>query len=204
MPYCVGLTGGIGCGKSTVAQMFEALGATIIDTDSISHDLTQPNAPGLQQIAQQFGPEFVSSEGVLDRAKLRALIFSNRAQKTKLESILHPLIEAQVRNELLHCQGSYALIVVPLLFETGHYLPLLQRKLVVDCDELSQITRTAARSHLPEAEIRTIMEHQLSRQDRLTLADDILCNEADLGSLHAAIAVLHHQYLALASSAAKP
>lgn len=200
MVYCVGLTGGISCGKSTVAQMFEALGATIIDTDAISHTLTQPNAPSLKQIARQFGPAFISSEGELDRAKLRALIFSNPVQKTKLESILHPLIETQVRNELRHCQGSYALIVVPLLFETSHYLPLIQRKLVVDCDERSQITRTAARSHLPEAEIRTIMAQQLSRQDRLKLADDILRNEANLDSLRDAVEVLHQQYMTFANN----
>lgn len=200
MVYCVGLTGGIGCGKSTVAQMFEALGATIIDTDAISHTLTQPNAPSLKQIARQFGPAFISSEGELDRAKLRALIFSNPVQKTKLESILHPLIETQVRNELRHCQGNYALIVVPLLFETSHYLPLIQRKLVVDCDERSQITRTAARSHLPEAEIRTIMAQQLSRQDRLKLADDILRNEANLDSLRDAVEVLHQQYMTFANN----
>ena len=200
MVYCVGLTGGIGCGKSTVAQMFEALGATIIDTDAISHSLTQPNAPSLKQIARQFGTAFISSEGELDRAKLRALIFSNPVQKTKLESILHPLIETQVRNELRHCQGSYALIVVPLLFETSHYLPLIQRKLVVDCDERSQITRTAARSHLPEAEIRTIMAQQLSRQDRLKLADDILRNEANLDSLRDAVEVLHQQYMTFANN----
>ncbi len=200
MVYCVGLTGGIGCGKSTVAQMFEALGATIIDTDAISHTLTQPNAPSLKQIARQFGPAFISSEGELDRAKLRALIFSNPVQKTKLESILHPLIETQVRNELRHCQGSYALIVVPLLFETSHYLPLIQRKLVVDCDERSQITRTAARSHLPETEIRTIMAQQLSRQDRLKLADDILRNEANLDSLRDAVEVLHQQYMTFANN----
>ena len=200
MVYCVGLTGGIGCGKSIVAQMFEVLGATIIDTDAISHTLTQPNTPAMQQIALQFGSAFVSPEGELDRAKLRALIFSNPVQKTKLESILHPLIETQVRNELRHCQGSYALIVVPLLFETSHYLPLIQRKLVVDCDERSQITRTAARSHLPEAEIRTIMAQQLSRQDRLKLADDILRNEANLDSLRDAVEVLHQQYMTFANN----
>ena len=200
MVYCVGLTGGIGCGKSTVTQMFEALGATIIDTDAISHSLTQPNAPSLKQIARQFGTAFISSEGELDRAKLRALIFSNPVQKTKLESILHPLIETQVRNELRHCQGSYALIVVPLLFETSHYLPLIQRKLVVDCDERSQITRTAARSHLPEAEIRTIMAHQIARKERLKLADDILRNEANLDSLRDAVEVLHQQYMTFANN----
>lgn len=200
MVYCVGLTGGIGCGKSTVARMFEALGAAIIDTDAISHTLTRPNAPGLLQIARQFGSAFVSPQGELDRAKLRALIFSNPAQKTQLESILHPLIEAQVRNELSYCQEHYALIVVPLLFETAHYLPLIQRKLVVDCDEQSQIKRTAVRSHLAEDEIRTIMAHQLSRQERLQLADDILCNEADLDSLSAAVEALHQQYMTFANN----
>ena len=200
MVYSVGLTGGIGCGKSTAAQMFATLGATVIDTDVISHALTQPNAPTLKCIAQQFGADFVSPQGHLERAKLRALVFSNTAAKTTLESILHPLIAAQVRNELDLCHAPYALIVVPLLFETGHYLPLIQRKLVVDCNENRQIARTMERSHLPESEVRVIMQHQLSRPERLRQADDILRNEDNLDALRAAVEILHKQYLALTSS----
>ena len=194
MVYCVGLTGGIGCGKSTVAQMFEALGAAIIDTDAISHALTQPNAPGLKQIVRQFGPDFISPQGILDRAKLRALVFSNAAAKAMLESILHPLIEAHVRNALSLCHTRYALIVVPLLFETGRYLPLIQRRLVVDCEESTQIARAVARNHLTEAEVRAIMSHQLPRIERLQHADDILQNDGDLDALRAAVEALDQKY----------
>lgn len=204
MLYCVGLTGGIGCGKSTVAQMFKTLGAVIIDTDEISHALTEPNALGLKQIASDFGASFVSPEGQLDRAKLRALIFSNPEQKAKLEAILHPLIETQVHKMLSDCHGKYALIVVPLLFETGHYLPLIQRKLVVDCDERRQIARTTARSHLAESEVRTIMAHQLPRRDRLQLADDILQNDGDLATLRSTVETLHKQYEFFSQNYAKP
>ena len=200
MVYCVGLTGGIGCGKSTVAQMFKALGAAVIDTDAISHDLTQANTPVLQQIAQLFGPDFISAQGGLKRAKLRVLIISDAAAKAKLEDILHPLIAAQVGHEISACRAPYALIVVPLLFETSHYLPLVQRKLVVDCDASSQIKRTMARSDLTEAEVHTIMAHQLARPDRLERTDDILRNEGDLETLRTAVKALHEQYKVLALS----
>lgn len=204
MVYCIGLTGGIGCGKSTVAHAFEALGAAVIDTDVISHALTQPGAAGFHEIIRQFGSEFVLPQGALDRAKLRVLVFSDRAAKAKLESILHPMIRAQVQVELKHCDAPYAIIVVPLLFETGHYLPLVQRKLVVDCAESSQITRTMARNRLTEAEVRAIMANQLSRQERLQQADDILPNEGDLETLRLSVAALHDQYTVLALAADKP
>ncbi len=204
MLYCVGLTGGIGCGKSTVAQAFEALGAAVIDTDAIAHALTQSGAPGYLEIIRQFGSDFVLPQGGLDRAKLRALIFSDATAKTMLESILHPLILAQVQTELKHCDAPYAVIVVPLLFETKSYLPLVQRKLVVDCDESSQIARTMARSHLSEAEVRSIMVAQLPRQERLQQADDIIRNESNLASLRSSVAALHEQYSAFALTMAKP
>lgn len=204
MVYCVGLTGGIGCGKSTVAQAFEALGAAMIDTDTISHALTQAGAPGYQEIIRQFGPDFVLPQGGLDRAKLRALIFSDVTAKAKLESILHPLIQAQVQSELKHCHAPYAVVVVPLLFETKSYLPLVQRKLVVDCDESSQIARTMTRSHLSEAEVRAIMATQLPRQERLQQADDIIRNENNLEMLRLSVEALHDQYTAFALAMAKP
>lgn len=200
MPYTVGLTGGIGCGKSTVAQIFADLGAAVIDTDAISHALTQAGAAGYAEIVRQFGPGFVTPQGKLDRAKLRALIFSDAAAKAKLETILHPLILAQARTELNACNTPYALIVVPLLFETGHYLPLLQRTLVVDCDEASQVQRTMARSNLSESEVRAILAHQLPRQDRLQRADDIIRNEDGLEALQAAVSALHDRYRKLAAT----
>lgn len=200
MVYCVGLTGGIGCGKSTVAQAFADLGAAVIDTDAISHALTQPGASAYQAIVAQFGPSFVLPQSALDRAKLRTLIFSDHAAKTKLESILHPLIHAQVLSMLDHCRAPYALLVVPLLFETRQYLALVQRTLVVDCAETSQIARTMARSQLSENEVRTIMAHQLSRAQRLQQAEDVIQNESNFETLQLSVAALHQQYRAFAQA----
>ena len=200
MAYCVGLTGGIGCGKSTVAQAFADLGAALIDTDAISHALTQPGASAYQKIVDQFGPSFVLPQGALDRAKLRALIFSDNTAKAKLESILHPLIHAQVLSTLDHCGAPYALLVVPLLFETRQYLALVQRTLVVDCSEDSQIARTMARSHLSEVEVRAIMAHQLARSERLQQAEDVIRNESNFETLQLRVAALHMRYSAFAQA----
>ena len=201
MAYCVGLTGGIGCGKSTVAQAFADLGAAVIDTDAISHALTESGAPACQEIIDQFGSSFVLPQGTLDRAKLRTLIFSDNTAKTKLESILHPLIHAQVLSALDHCTAPYALLVVPLLFETRQYLALVQRTLVVDCDENSQVARAMARSHLSEAEVRAIMAHQLARSERLQQAEDVIRNESDFETLQLRVAALHTRYSACARAA---
>ena len=205
MMYCIGLTGGIGCGKTTVAQGFADLGAAIIDTDTISHALTQPGAAGFLEIARQFGAGFFLPDGTLDRVKLRTQIFSDPAAKSKLEAILHPLIYAQAVNALHACHAPYAIIVVPLLFETGNYLPLIQRRLVVDCSEATQVARTTARSPLSEQAVHAIMAQQLPRQERLQQADDVIHNEHGLEALRAQVAALHLNYLARAHAiAAKP
>jgi dephospho-CoA kinase len=201
MAFCIGLTGGIGCGKSTVAHLFAEQGAAIIDTDAFSHALTQPGAAGFNAIIQRFGPSYRQSDGTLDRGKLRTLIFSDTAAKQVLESILHPLIYAEVLAAIHSCKAPYAMIVVPLLFETENYLPLVQRSLVVDCAEASQIARTTARSGLSETAVRTIMAHQLSRAARLARADDIINNENGLDTLRTQVAVLHARYLSLAGQA---
>lgn len=201
MAFCIGLTGGIGCGKSTVANLFAELGAAIIDTDVVSHVLTQPGAAGFNAIIDRFGPSFLQPDGTLDRGQLRTLIFSDTAAKQTLESILHPLIYAEVLAAIHVCQAPYAVIVVPLLFETGNYLPLIQRSLVVDCAEATQIARTMARSGMSEAEVRAIMAQQLARSARLARADDIIRNENGLDTLRAQVAVLHVQYLSLARQA---
>lgn len=202
MPVCIGLTGGIGCGKSTVARLFAELGAAIIDTDAISHALTQPKAAGLNAIIDRFGPSYLQADGTLDRAKLRTLIFSDATAKQALESILHPLIYAEVSAAILACQAPYAVLVVPLLFETGNYLALIQRSLVVDCDEATQIARTAARSGLLVSDVRAIMQHQLARNARLARADDVIGNENGLETLRPQVAALHAQYLSLAAQSA--
>lgn len=196
--FCVGLTGGIGCGKSTVAQGFAELGVDIIDTDVLSHALTQPGTIGFNAIIDQFGPRYLLPDGALDRAGLRNLVFSDANAKQTLESLLHPLIFAQVQAMLLPCQAAYVLIVVPLLFETENYLPLIQRSLVVDCSEAQQIERTMARSGLSESAVRAILSSQVTRATRLAGADDIISNINDLGALTAQISILHAKYLALA------
>lgn len=201
MAICIGLTGGIGCGKSTVAHLFAGLGAAIIDTDAVSHALTQPGAAGFNTIIDRFGPNYLLPDGSLDRAKLRTLIFSDAAAKQALESILHPLIRAEVLAAIHTSQAPYVVIVVPLLFETENYLALIQRNLVVDCVETTQIARTTTRSGLSETEVRAIMAHQLARTARLARADDIICNENGLGTLRTQVAVLHSQYLSLARQA---
>jgi dephospho-CoA kinase len=202
MTYRVGLTGGIGCGKSTVGKMFANLGVTLIDTDTISHALTQPGAIGLREIRRQFDSEFFLADGTLDRAKLRTKIFSDAAAKLKLEAILHPLIYAEVENILCQPHAHYVIIVVPLLFETKNYLPLIQRRLVVDCCEATQIARSMARSQLPEQAVRAIMDKQLVREERLQQADDVICNEDEaLDTLHAQVLALHLDYLARAREA---
>ena len=199
--FCVGLTGGIGCGKSTVAQGFAELGVDIIDTDVLSHALTQPGEIGFNAIIDHFGPRYLLPDETLDRAGLRNLIFSDANAKQTLESLLHPLILTQVQAKLLQCSAAYALIVVPLLFETENYRALIQRNLVVDCSEAQQIERTMARSGLSEATVRAIMSSQVTRATRLARADDIVSNINDLDSLTAQISMLHTKYLSLAREA---
>jgi dephospho-CoA kinase len=201
MPFCVGLTGGIGSGKTTVAEMFRRLGADIIDTDAISHGLTRAGAPGHQAILRAFGPEYALGDGSLDRARLRALVFADAAARSKLEAILHPMIRAQAVSALAHAHGPYVLLVVPLLIETGAYRDLIQRILVVDCSEEEQLRRTMARSGLGADEVRAIMAAQSSRAQRLAAADDVLVNSADTADLERQVARLDHQYRQLAQRA---
>lgn len=200
MPFCVGLTGGIGSGKSTVAELFRQMGAGIIDTDAISHALTQPGAAGLAAIAAAFGPRFLLVDGTLDRAALRAEIFSQPEAKTRLESILHPMIRQQVEASLATNTAPYVMLVVPLLIETGAYGPLLQRTLVVDCPEQEQVTRTMARSGLSGNEVRAIMSHQASRQARLSAAQDVIHNDGEQSTLAAQVKQLDQLYRRLAAS----
>ena len=200
MLFCVGLTGGIGCGKSSVAQVFAEIGAGIIDTDVISRQLVAPNAPALEIIRDVFGDGFLQPDGILDRAKLRSLIFSDISAKPKLEAILHPLIRQRVIEEMRLCLAPYAIIVVPLLLESGQYQNLIQRTLVVDCSEQQQISRTAARSGLSPQEVGSIMANQMDGKTRLELADDVINNKGEATKLRPQIIALHAQYLKLAKS----
>jgi dephospho-CoA kinase len=194
----IGLTGGIGSGKSSVARIFAALGAAVIDTDEIAHRLTAKGAPALAAIIEQFGSGYQLPDGNLDRAGLRKRVFSDHAAKVKLETLLHPLIKQQVISEMAEAQGPYLVLVIPLFFETGAYRDLVDRVLVVDCDENQQISRTISRSRLSADEVRTIMAQQIPREERIRQADDILSNRGDHADLEKHAEDLHRHYLALA------
>jgi dephospho-CoA kinase len=200
MSYRVGLSGGIGSGKSTVAAMFADLGVKVIDSDSIAHRLTQPNGEAIPLIRETFGAEYVTAEGAMDRARMRRLVFSDTGAKLKLEAILHPLILSRMLAEAeTATDAPYLLLVVPLLFESPPFRKLVQRTLVVDCPEETQIERTTARSSLSREDVRAIMGRQISRAERLELADDILRNEEDKEALRHKVLELHRMYLARSS-----
>jgi len=199
MRFCVGLTGGIGCGKSQAADMFAALGADIVDTDVIAHELTAPGGGAMAAIATAFGDQYVRTDGALDRARMRELVFSDPPAKNRLEAILHPLIRAESRKRVKSGAGPYVILVVPLLLETGAYRELIDRVLVIDCDESQQIERTMVRSRLTEDAVRRIMATQLPRARRLEQANEVLSNDTDINSLRAQVEVLHQQYLTAAS-----
>jgi dephospho-CoA kinase len=202
LTFCVGLTGGIGCGKSKAADMFGALGADVVDTDAISHALTASGGKAMPEVAEKFGAQYIEADGRLNRAAMRALVFSDAAAKTKLESILHPLIRAESHARMESTSAPYVILVVPLLLETGAYADVVNRVLVVDCAEEQQIARTMARSGLTEAEIRAIMAAQVPRATRLERADDVLTNDFDIDTLRERVRALHARYVSDAQEAA--
>ncbi|MDP1995634.1 MAG: dephospho-CoA kinase [Gallionella sp.] len=254
----VGLTGGIGCGKSTVAALFAEHGAGINDTDAIAHQLTQADGEAISSIRAAFGNDYLTSDGALDRAKMRGLIFSDAAAKQRLEHILHPLIREQAKTQLQQLQANgygrnaapddetcharfplpnhlpipspqsspasgrggdrekqllipageganeslrefhvnpYILVVVPLLPESPAFRQLVQRVLVVDCEENTQVARVIGRSRLTEKEVRAVIAQQTPRAERLQLADDIIRNDSGLDDLAEQVAALHERYL---------
>ena len=202
MSFVVGLTGGIGSGKSTVADLFAELGAAAVDTDVIAHELTGEHGAAMPDISAEFGPGVVLASGALNRAAMRQLVFSDALAKGRLEAILHPLIR---RESEARCNAAmtapYVLLVAPLLVESDAYRRQIQRILVVDCDEETQISRVMARSGLSSDEVRAIIAAQASRADRLSVADDVVLNNVDRQALSPQIRLLHQRYLALAASA---
>ena len=200
MRLCVGLTGGIGCGKSKAADMFAELGADIVDTDAIAHELTGPGGGAMAALRDSFGPEYLRDDGALNRERMRALVFSDPAARTRLESILHPLIRGESRRRIETSSAPYVVLVVPLLIETGGYRDVVDRILVVDCDESTQVARTMARSRLIEEDVRRIMSTQASRTQRLQHADDVISNDGDMNALRSQVESLHRRYLAAAAA----
>lgn len=193
---CIGLTGGIGSGKSIVANLFAEHGAAIIDTDAIAHRLTQTDGAAIAAIRKTFGDSYITADGVLDRMRMRNLIFSDAAAKQRLELLLHPLILEQAKAELrLLKSAPYIILVVPLLPETPAFRQLARRILVVDCAESNQISRVMQRNNMTEAEVRGIIARQTPRAERLLLADDLIHNDAGLDELAEQVAALHQYYM---------
>lgn len=195
----VGLTGGIGCGKTVVAEAFAALGVPVIDTDVIAHQLTATDGVALQAIRASLGDAVFLPDGRLDRSAVRRRIFSDASERHKLEAILHPLILQAVRQQLQTMPVvPYVLVVVPLLLETASYREMVDRVLVVDCLKAQQLERVIARNKLKVSEIQAIIASQADRSTRLAGADDVLANTGDRAFLQQQIAPLHHKYLELA------
>jgi len=200
--FCVGLTGGAGSGKSTVAARFASLGAEVIDTDAIAHELTGSTGTAMVAIVAEFGSEIATPVGSLDRAAMRARIFSDSDARKKLEAILHPLIRAESMRRVWAATGPYVLLVVPLLVENlAAYRSLLNRIAVVDCDESQQLARTAARPGLDIQQAKAILSAQASHASRLEIADDLIDNRGGLASLDEQVERLHALYLKLAAQA---
>lgn len=197
----VGLTGGIGSGKSTVAAMFAQHGAGIIDTDAIAHLLTQAGGEAMAAIRAAFGKGYITRNGALDRPKMRSLIFSDADAKKKLEQILHPLIFEHANVQLRQLQDKpYVIAVVPLLPESQNFRQFVQRVLVVDCDEDTQVARVIARSSMSEGEVRAVIARQTPRAERLKLGDDVIRNEGGLDGLAQQVSAFHEQYMKMQNS----
>ena len=203
MPYTVGLTGGIGSGKSVVASLFEKLGAAVVDTDVIAHQLTEAGGAAIPAIQARFGGDFLNADGSLNRSAMRQRVFSDPNAKQALENILHPMIRQRVDAEIATRQAQYVMLAAPLLVETGAYRDRVERVVVVDCSEELQLTRTAARSKLSSAEIKSIMATQAARAERLRHANDIILNNGELGSLSIPVAVIDQRLRALATAQEK-
>jgi dephospho-CoA kinase len=194
----IGLTGGIGSGKSTVCRQFAALGVPIIDTDLLAREVVEPGQPGLAQVIDAFGIEVLTPEGELDRRLLRERIFADAETRHRLESILHPLIRARMAAQLATLRAPYAIVAIPLLVESGRR-DHLDRVLVVDSPEEEQIARVCRRDGVDEAQAAAILAAQCSRASRLAAADDVIYNTDDLAALEDQVARMHAHYLQLTS-----
>ncbi len=197
--YVVGLTGGIGSGKSEVARLFADRGVAVVDTDAIAHALTAAGGAAMGPIRAAFGEGVIGPDGALDRAAMRRLAFSDSAARGRLESILHPMIRSEGDAQVARARSPYVILVVPLLVESGVDRRRYQRVLVVDAPEHEQVARVASRSGLGAREIRAIISAQAPRAERLSQADDIIDNSGPIGSLDAQVDRLHAFYLARAA-----
>ncbi|MGX8883850.1 dephospho-CoA kinase [Methylovorus sp. SPW-M1] len=193
----VGLTGGIGSGKSAAAAQFAALGTPVIDVDVISHQLTAAGQPAVLAIAKELGNDMLNADGSLNRAAVRSKVFEDAAARQQLEGILHPAIYEEAQRQLQQVRNTapYCIIVVPLLFESERYQQLIDRSLLIDCEESIQIARTMQRSQMSEIEVKNIMAAQLSRETRRQLANDIISNNGSLDELQKNVIAFHQKYI---------
>jgi dephospho-CoA kinase len=198
--FSVGLTGGIGSGKTMVADMFAVRGAAIIDTDHIAHQLTAPGGIAIPAIRAQFGEAFLMADGAMNRVKMRETVFADPVAKRQLEFILHPLIRSETDRAAAQARGVYLMFVVPLLVESGTWKQRTSRVLVVDSREQLQVERVMSRSGLTEVQVRAIMATQASRETRLAAADDVIVNDGEAVALVPQIERLHALYSSLAES----
>jgi dephospho-CoA kinase len=196
--FVVGLTGGIGSGKSAAADEFARLGATVVDTDVISHELTQKGGAALPDIERIFGRDFVAG-GAMDRKRMRERVFADPAAKRALEQLLHPMIRAESARRIAAARGPYVVHVVPLLIESPDYRQRVNRVLVVDAPEDTQVARVRSRSGLAEDEVRAIVRAQVARAERLAAADDVIDNRGSREELRKQVGDLHKKYLQFAS-----
>jgi dephospho-CoA kinase len=195
-PWILGLTGGIGSGKSAAAQCFIDLGVHLVDADHAARWVVEPGRPALAQIAEHFGASVLQADGTLNRSALRELIFEDPQQRVWLESLLHPLIREEIRQYLARAESAYAILVSPLLLETSQH-QMVQRVLVIDVPESVQIERTVLRDKTNEEQVRAILKAQASRDERLSRADDVIVNDRDPAWLKNEVERLHHFYLTL-------
>lgn len=193
--FVVGLTGGIGSGKSAAAEEFERLGAAVVDTDAIARELTEAGGAALPHIKSLFGDAFVAASGAMDRKAMRERVFADPAAKRALEALLHPMIREESARRIAKASGPYVVHVVPLLVESPDYRSRVDRVLVVDAPESAQIGRVKARSGLGEQEVSAIMSTQSSRKERLAAADDVIDNSGSLDALQKQVQALHASYL---------
>ena len=196
----IGLTGGIGSGKSAAAEEFARLGATVVDTDAIAHELTAAGGAAVAEIMRQFGSAFVDATGAMNRKRMRDLVFADAEEKQRLETLLHPMIRTESARRIAAATGPYTVHVVPLLIESPGYRERVGRVLVVDCPQELQIKRVRQRSGLPEGEIRRIIASQLQREKRLVAADDVIDNSGSISATQQQVQKLHQMYLRLTAT----
>ncbi|CAG9244735.1 dephospho-CoA kinase [Paraburkholderia unamae] len=202
--FVIGLTGGIGSGKSTVADLFAARGVPIVDTDLIAHRITAPHGVAMAQIAQAFGAEFVAPDGSMDRARMRTLVFGDESARKRLEAITHPLIRSETERETREANGPYVIVVVPLLVESGTWKTRVDRVLTVDCSVETQIARVMRRNAFTREQVLAIIARQATREARLAAADNVVVNDngATLETLGHDVEALHQTFLTLAAKRA--